>query len=444
MRNRLLLLALAASLFACDSSNPVAPGGTSLTVIANPTLIPLDGTSTISITGFRPDGNPLFPGTQIRVTTSLGVVENDLLEVGSDGRAETRLRADGVPGMANVTAFITTTSGGGGGGGDDGMGGGGTGGTSSASVAVQIGDSDTTRLTVALTVPTIVEIGQSGDVVAVVRNADGTTVGAGQTVEFRTTLGTIEPTAQTNADGQAAARFTAGNVPGTASITASAGSSAETMGDIMIGVPSLILTANPTEIDPGSTAVVTIVGRNSNGGALTGNPVVDLLAEGGTISPSTLRLDDSGGAAATFEAGEDAGPATVRALMAGLPVDAATVSIDIRDAVATINLVATPGTVSRSNNEPTVISLSAAPFNAANQPAEGVQIVFSAESDVANSAPPGTLASGGAPQGVGTNGAAADSLTITPTQLTNYPGNTFRVVASSGNIRTQQTIQIVP
>ena len=103
-----LLVALLAVL-ACDSANPVAPGGTVLTVTANPTLIGLSGESSlITITGFRPDGNPLNPGTQITLTTDLGTLSQSTVAVGNDGRAQVTLTGNGQQGAAMIAAVSYT------------------------------------------------------------------------------------------------------------------------------------------------------------------------------------------------------------------------------------------------------------------------------------------------------------------------------------------------
>lgn len=129
----LLLLTLCATAallgLACDSATPTAPAGTILTISATPTQISLNGRSTITVIGRRPDGNPLNEGTEIFFTTDLGSVNPVVVAVDETGVARTNLRGDGRSGTAQVTARVGTSSGGG----EEG------GATGSASTSVRIG-----------------------------------------------------------------------------------------------------------------------------------------------------------------------------------------------------------------------------------------------------------------------------------------------------------------
>src|SRR5687768_5394677 len=53
-----LLAAALLTIAACDKATPVAPAGTILSVSANPSRIGLNGTSTVTVFGRKPDGNP--------------------------------------------------------------------------------------------------------------------------------------------------------------------------------------------------------------------------------------------------------------------------------------------------------------------------------------------------------------------------------------------------
>lgn len=110
MRRRVLPLVaiygLLAGLGACDvADNPIAPTGSVLNITAMPTRIQTNQTSTLTVTGFRPDGNPLSSGIQLRLSTTLGSVPRELF-VGSNGRATALLTPDGRTGRATVTAVL--------------------------------------------------------------------------------------------------------------------------------------------------------------------------------------------------------------------------------------------------------------------------------------------------------------------------------------------------
>lgn len=302
MKNRLSLLLLSLvsllaslSVLSCDSANPVAPTGSTLTVTANPTLIALNSTSLITVTGFRPDGNPLNPGTLINISTSIGSLDASVLEI-QNGRATTTLRPDGRIGTATVSVSLATSGGSSGGGGE---GGGGSGG-SSASVDVQIGQPSDSLPTVTLTAtPDILGLGESSELLVQAWNPDGTSYGAGGRVRLTTNLGSLEDEeVVTNASGEVKTQFHAGQTPGTATITGTIGvvggggggegqtSSASV--DIQIGEtdatrPTLSLSTSPSAINIETEATITAFARNADGSPLSGGSVV-LVTNEGTFS----------------------------------------------------------------------------------------------------------------------------------------------------------------
>lgn len=101
----LSLVLAVAGLVACDKASPVAPAGTVLSVTANPTQIPATGTAQVRVVALRANGTPVNPGTQIRMSTSLGTID-PLVEVGDGGVAVGTLQGDGRIGTATVTASV--------------------------------------------------------------------------------------------------------------------------------------------------------------------------------------------------------------------------------------------------------------------------------------------------------------------------------------------------
>ena len=101
----LTLVLAVAGLAACDKASPVAPEGTVLSVTANPTQISATGTSQIRVVALRANGTPVNPGTQIRLSTSLGTVD-PVAVVGENGIAVATLQGDGRIGTATVTAAV--------------------------------------------------------------------------------------------------------------------------------------------------------------------------------------------------------------------------------------------------------------------------------------------------------------------------------------------------
>lgn len=88
----------------CDSGSfPVAPSGAGLSVRAIPSTITATGSSTIEVMATE-GGLPVRVGTEIRVTTTLGRITNEVITTDADGLAFTTLVADGRLGTATVTA----------------------------------------------------------------------------------------------------------------------------------------------------------------------------------------------------------------------------------------------------------------------------------------------------------------------------------------------------
>jgi PKD domain/Bacterial Ig-like domain (group 1) len=198
----LLLLSLIPSV-GCDKASPVAPGGTIISVSASPQKIGLNGQSTITVIGRKPDGNPLNTGTEIRLTASLGSIE-PIVTVDRNGVATATFRADGRLG----TAMITAATGGSAGGTGTGTGGTGTGGSSSgtltATISVQVGEAAGSIL-LQPTPTTLTVVGGKVTLLAIVRDASGQPL-PNQGVNFTTDVGTLNSrgaTVTTNARGEA-------------------------------------------------------------------------------------------------------------------------------------------------------------------------------------------------------------------------------------------------
>lgn len=407
MRRLILLLTLAALLvgiLACDSANPVAPEGTVLTVTANPTQIGLNGSSTITVSGFRPDGNPLNPGTQLNVTTTLGVISpSTLVSVGQDGRASVMLTGDGRQGMAAVTAATT-------------------GGDVTAMVMVRIGvDPDSKPKVTVSASPATIGLGEDSRVTVFVRGPDDAPLGAGLVVELRTTLGTIKNQTTTNGQGEATATLTAGNVPGSAVVTARFGSSDEAMATVTIEerAPQLEIFANPDLIAVGTTSEITIRARDSNGVPLGAGEVITLLANLGTV-PDSVTTNANGVARTTFTARDQAGTGSVTAFLRNS--ESASVNITIRDAADDITLALSRTSITREEAG-VDITLTATVFNAQGEPISGIVVRFSSQRGSFDTTTAGTVPTN-------TQGRAQETLTVTADDVRDIPQDgTFNVTA---------------
>jgi hypothetical protein len=190
---------------ACDKATPVAPSGSILVISANPTKVALNGTSTITVIGRKPDGQPLNPGTEIRLSATNGSIPSIVL-TDSSGNATATYRSNGTPGNATITAATGTGSGSGGTTTSDGTGT--TSGSLTASVTIQVGVS--AKTVVVQPTPTSIAVPvppktSNVQLLAIVRDANGQPQ-ANQGVNFSTDLGTLDSRGAiilTDANGQA-------------------------------------------------------------------------------------------------------------------------------------------------------------------------------------------------------------------------------------------------
>lgn len=280
----LALLCLLAPSLGCDKATPVAPTGSILSLSANPTKIGLNGSSTITVVGRKPDGNPLNPGTEIRLSTDLGTISPSVVEVDSGGRATATLRGDGRSGPAKITAATADAT---------------------VEATIQIGETDTTRPILLVSAnPSTIPVEGRATVTVIARNADGTPVAAGQTVILTSSLGTLSPSRPTTrADGTATATLDAGAQSGTATITAILGASAAATTTVTIreAATDISVQANPRTIPrAGAEVTLTAFVTNSQGQPLQGAPVTFEATRGDLEFTGVVFTDTSGVATNTL------------------------------------------------------------------------------------------------------------------------------------------------
>lgn len=281
-----LLSALVVVGVGCDSANPVAPSGTILTISASPTQIGLNGESVITVIGRRPDGNPIHPGTEVRFSSTLGIIDA-IVEADERGIAVARLRADGRSGTATVEASTGV--------------GGGEGGGAVATTDVVIGESDDTRPQLLVSAnPDNIPVQGESVITVIARRPDGTPLGAGFEVILTTTLGTLVPSRPvTGADGVATSNLLAGDQAGTATVTAILGASApvETQVTIREAATDISVQANPQTVAPsGGTVELSAFVTDSQGQPLQGAPVT-FNSQRGTLASTDVQFTNTNGLA---------------------------------------------------------------------------------------------------------------------------------------------------
>lgn len=304
---------------ACDkAANPLAPAATVVTVTATPSRIALTGESSrVTVIGIKPDGNPVNPGTQFTLTTSLGVLRPagvpcsssatvTLVEADGSGQARAELCGDGEVGDAEITAALTNVSGGGE--------------TGSGTTMVSIGESDTSQPSVLISAsPSVIPVGGQSVITLIGRAADGSPVAAGSRIRLTADLGSLRCTSAyacpgessnpcnavcTDSRGEAEAIYTAGDRSGSGEITAILGTGApETVTiDINAAIDSLTLQANPnvvTRTDTGVDVALQAIAIDTLGNPLSGI-VVRFTSDFGSLDPATATTNSQGIATSTL------------------------------------------------------------------------------------------------------------------------------------------------
>jgi Invasin, domain 3 len=274
----LALFASALFSLSCDKATPVAPDGTTLSMTANPSRISLRGSSTITVVGRKPTGQPLDPGTEIRLSSDRGTI-SAIAVTDATGTATATLQGDGRAGAATVTASV--------------------GAMTMTTAMVQIGESAETKPTVLLSVsPNSVEINKTATVTVIARNSDGTPVAAGQPVILTTTLGTLSPSRPTTrSDGTATSTVNAGILAGSATIAAIVGTSDQATTTLTIrgNVESIFLDAQPRTIVSGANSVITLTASlvNTSGQGVSGVQVT-FTSPIGTLDETSVVTNSSG------------------------------------------------------------------------------------------------------------------------------------------------------
>lgn len=265
--------------WSCDSANPLAPPGTILTISASPSRIGLNGVATITVTGRRPDGNPLSDGTEIRLSTSLGAIEG-IVQTDENGVARGTLQADGRAGTATVTATV--------------------GGETEATINVVIGELPETQPQVTVSVnPDNIPVGDNSfaTVTVVVREVDNSPAGAGIPVTLTSNLGTLDPTTTaTDANGVATATLAAGTQPGTATVTAFVGGAEPATADLTIrdAAADISLQPDPTSIPRGGATIQLIAFVSSKQGLPLQGQIVTFEADLGSFANTTAFTNQGG------------------------------------------------------------------------------------------------------------------------------------------------------
>jgi uncharacterized membrane protein len=172
----------------CSEGTPVAPENALLRMSAYPTRIGATGLSNITINAYRSNGNPVNPGTEIRLSSTVGRIDS-VAYTNDSGQATAVLRGDGRIGTATVSAF--------------------SGSIEPVTVDVAIGQL-AASMSLQVTPSSIPETGGRLDLLALVRDDQSQPLPDAQ-VNFRAEIGELDSGGEfilTNAQGEARDRLT--------------------------------------------------------------------------------------------------------------------------------------------------------------------------------------------------------------------------------------------
>ena len=95
------------SIFAasCQKVPLLAPTGSSITLIASTTTLPLNGSTDLIAQVIEASGTPPQGGTQVAFTTTLGTIQPSIAETDGNGRVNVKFVAGTASGTATITAF---------------------------------------------------------------------------------------------------------------------------------------------------------------------------------------------------------------------------------------------------------------------------------------------------------------------------------------------------
>ncbi len=274
--------------------------------------------------------------------------------------------------------------------------------------------------------PSTIGFNETSFVTVIARNADGSLYGPGGLVTLRTSLGKFrgldtELQLMTDEDSQVTVRLEADQEPGTATVRAVLGSSAEVTTDVVIENqrPNLLISVLNDVIPVLGSTEVTVIARDNNDVPLGSGNRIRMTSTLGVLDNEEPLTDANGEATVTYTAFNRAGMGEVRAFL-GTSAEVSA-QITIRDAPASLDFQADPGTV--QGGQDAVINLTATVLNAQGDPVAAASVTFG----TATAGVGGSFMSGSNLSTTDTQGRATDTLTIPENEISGL--NSFVVTA---------------
>jgi PKD repeat protein len=258
--------ALALGVAACQRVPLLAPTGSSITLIAGATTLPINGSTTITAQVLEAAGTPPHSGTHVSFTTTLGSITPGEAETDLSGRVSVLFQAGTVSGTATINALSGAAS-------TTATTGTGTAATNGA-IKIAIGGAAVKTIQLSATPSTVPDTGGTVTLTALVLDTDGNPL-PGVPVTFTTDTGQLAATVVTsNQSGSAVTTLTTSHA---ANVTAAAGSLAPVTTKIGVAVGPSITIGTPTPTSPtaGQPVSFDIDPTPATGGAAVRSVVVD-------------------------------------------------------------------------------------------------------------------------------------------------------------------------
>jgi len=247
---RSALIGSVALIAACDKVPLLAPANSTITLAANATTVPTNGS--VGLTAFvnESGGTPVQNGTTVRFTTTLGTVTPSEAQT-TNGVAVATFQAGTSSGVAEVHAIS---------GGAAGTSGSGTTATTTNVVRITVGSAAASKISVRANPSTVPASGGTVDISASVTggaNATDNNPVPGVPVSFSTTAGILSsPTAITDQNGVAQVTL---STTKKATVTASAGAATPATVDVNANpAASVTLAASPASPAVGQPVLLTV------------------------------------------------------------------------------------------------------------------------------------------------------------------------------------------
>ena len=216
------------SIGSCDKVPLLAPTESTITLVSDRAVVPVNGTAQIIATLIEQSGTPAHNGTLVTFTTTLGTLD-PREAVTSNGQAVVTLRAGTESGTAEVGAFSGSAR-------------------TEAPVMILIGGAAAAAVTLSANPAAVPPTGATVTILAAVTDASGNRL-TGVPVSFTTSAGTLaSATVITDSTGEARTTLTTDRET---TVTATAGAFSSSVAIGLSALPSVTIVATPTTTSVG-------------------------------------------------------------------------------------------------------------------------------------------------------------------------------------------------